>query len=185
MGTGSRCCLCGIRIDRSVKRRFIDLASNRDFIRARCKASPFLYRHLLCPEQVLADSSVGSGSGVCVRICIPCVNWKRRVETIGLKRSREPMLQLDQLVYYLLQPGRYLEPDQRCMDRLLEAARDKTNPYRAIFPAPVQAVLDLTKANTYQACVMAWWEYNGRTEFFASGQEAKRVRNVMKGQQGL
>ena len=36
------------------------------------------------------------------------------------------------------------------------------------------------RGNTYQHCVAAWWEYNGRTEFFATAQEARRVRCALK-----
>ncbi len=32
---------------------------------------------------------------------------------------------------------------------------------------------------------MAWWEYNGRTELFASSHEARRVRCAIKAGVGL
>ena len=51
---------------------------------------------------------------------------------------------------------------------------------RRCFPLPVQTIIDMTQGNTYKACVMAWWEYNGRTEFFASTAEARRVRCALK-----
>jgi hypothetical protein len=66
------------------------------------------------------------------------------------------------------------------MERLIEGARQEENPYRDLFPLPVQTILDATTDNTYRACVASWWEYNGRTEFFSSGHEARRVRSVVK-----
>lgn len=174
------CCLCGGKLPSGTKRRFQSPAENRAFILQRCKPSPFLYRALVveCPQPRHAHD--GGGGDPRLGICIPCVNWKRRVETIGLKRTQHPMLQLDQLVCFLLRPGPYPEPDHRCMERLVRAARDPDNPYRPLFPAPVLAILDAAKGDTHQACMEAWWEFNGRTEFFASGQEARRVRNALK-----
>ena len=90
------------------------------------------------------------------------------------------MLQMDQLICFLMQPGVYMEPDHRCMERLIRAARQLDNPYRRVFPLPVQTILDAAKSNNFRACVDAWWEYNGHTEFFASGQEARRVRYLVK-----
>lgn len=51
---------------------------------------------------------------------------------------------------------------------------------RAFFPLPVQTIVGMTKDDTYLACVAAWWQYNGRTEFFASTGEARRVRCALK-----
>ena len=39
-------------------------------------------------------------------LCVPCVNWRRRVTNGSLKKNRRPYLQLDQLILYLLHPGR-------------------------------------------------------------------------------
>ena len=152
-----------------MKRRYQRATECAAFVRKQCKASPFLYSLLVA--QTGAEA---------MGVCIPCVNWKRRVETCGLRRTRRPMLQLDQLICFLLRPGQHLEPDRRCMERLVHAARDPSNPYRCVFPAPVKHILERVSANTFVACVTAWWDYNGRTEFFASGQEARRVRSAVK-----
>jgi hypothetical protein len=166
------CCLCGISLVPGMKRRFQKAEELSAFIRARCKPSPFLYQRLLLGPSEHEDPVV--------TICIPCVNWKRRVETCGLRRTRQPMLQLDQLICFLMRPGPFTEPDHRCMERLVVAGRDEANPYRGIFPAPVRSILDAVRDNTFRACVASWWTYNDRTEFFASGQEARRVRNALK-----
>lgn len=165
------CCMCGISLPRGCKRRFQGVEDSVAFVARRCKATPFLFTHL-------------SGSRAGARreegVCIPCVNWKRRVQTEGLKRTRRPMLQLDQLICFLLRPGEHQEPDHRCMERLVRAARDPTNPYRCVFPLPVRAILDAASDDSTHACILAWWEYNGRSEFFASSQEARRVRMAIK-----
>ena len=165
----SFCCLCGTRLAQGVKRRYQRAAECAAFVRKQCKPSPFLY-------SLLATQAGADATGV----CIPCVNWKRRVETCGLRRTRQPMLQLDQLICFLLRPGQHMEPDRRCMGRLVLAARDPSNPYSCVFPGPVKHILERVVANTFVACVVAWWDFNGRTEFFASGQEARRVRGAVK-----
>jgi hypothetical protein len=71
------------------------------------------------------------------------------------------------------------------MERLVSAVRQPGNPYfRLVFPLPVQRIVRDIRGNTFQDCVMAWWEYNGRTEFFASAQEARRVRCALKAGHG-
>ena len=89
------------------------------------------------------------------------------------------MLQLDQLICYLMRPGVYPEPDRRCIARLLAGARQPDNPFRFVFPVPVQTMLSTISSNTIAACLQAWWDYNGNTEFFSSGKEAKRVRSLL------
>ena len=165
----AHCCMCGITLPRGAKRRFQSVEDSTTFLRARCKPTPFLYALLSARGNALEEG-----------VCIPCVNWKRRVETCGLKRMRQPMLQLDQLICFLLRPGFLPEPDHRCMERLVRAARDPSNPYRSVFPAPVRAILDAAADESTHACVLAWWDYNGRSEFFASSQEARRVRMAIK-----
>lgn len=118
-----RCTFCGINL-LGMKRRLFCPTEGRAFIEKRCKATPFLHAHLL--------ASLLSASGRQV-LCIPCVNWKRRAERGTLRRQAVPMLQLDQLLLFLMQPGKHQEPDLRCMERLIKAVRQPENPYRQPF----------------------------------------------------
>lgn len=164
------CSFCGINLT-CKKRRLFCPKEGLKFVLDRCKSSPFLYDQLLkrLPFQSKKQA-----------LCIPCVNWKRRAQQGRLKRTNSPMLQLDQMILFLLQPGKHQEPDLRCMERLVAAVRQPDNPYRTIFPLPVQTICLAIRGNTYLHCVAAWWEYNGRSNFFASAQEARRVRCALK-----
>ena len=67
------------------------------------------------------------------------------------------------------------------MERLVRAIRQPDNPYSAtVFPTPVRWIASRIAGDSFRDCVMAWWEYNGRTEFFASAQEGRRVRCALK-----
>lgn len=170
------CTLCGIHLV-GMKRRLFSPAEGHKFVVEQCKPTPFLHA-------LLTAALPGEGKRK-QALCIPCVNWKRRAEQGVLRRTSSPMLQLDQMTLFLLQPGKHLEPDQRCMERLVSAVRQPGNPYfRLVFPLPVQRIVRDIRGNTFQDCVMAWWEYNGRTEFFASAQEARRVRCALKAGHG-
>ena len=178
MASRDYCSLCGIRLSLGLKRRLFSGSEARKFITQRCKPTPFLYQLLAAAPSCPSNDP---GSSLQQRsVCIPCVNWKRRVEAGTLKRTKHPLLQLDQLILFLMQPGKHQEPDHRCMERLIKAVRQPDNPYRHIFPLPVQSISLALRGNTYQHCVAAWWEYNDRTEFFASPQEARRVRCAIK-----
>jgi hypothetical protein len=164
------CVLCGIDLAGLKRRLFCPVEGGR-FITDRCKPSPFLHAFL------------ARGELDCDRkhyLCIPCVNWKRRVVQGSLRRACKPMLQLDRMILFLMQPGRHQEPDMRCMQRLVRAVRQPTNPYLPLFPSPARWIASSISGDTYQHCVLAWWEFNGRTEFFASPQEARRVRCALK-----
>jgi hypothetical protein len=163
------CGLCGIRLV-GPRRRYCSSKDLRRFAQGMCKETEFLFRAL---ELSYPDEGRYS-------VCIPCVNWKRRVELGSLRRRKKPYLQMDSLVLYLLHPGLVPEPDHRCMERLICAGRQKDNPYRAVFPLPILSILDRTTGNTYLHAIAAWWEYNGRTMFFQSAQVARRVRCAIK-----
>lgn len=169
----SHCAFCGINLQGGLKRRLFNSTQGRRFVQQRCKSTPFLY-------SVLTRAPAASDNPEKQYLCIPCVNWKRRAEHGRLKRTRQPMLQLDQMILFLMQPGRFQEPDHRCMERLVIAVRQPDNLYRFIFPFPVLRITRDITGNTYQHCVAAWWVYNGKSEFFSSPQEAKRVRSAIK-----
>ncbi len=160
--------LCGIRLC-GLKRRFQPREEVRKFVADRCRPTPFAHLHLINGQ------TAGRGG-----LCIPCVNWKRRASGTGLRRCARPLLQIDQIILYMLDPGSVPEPDQRCMDRLFRALRLPDNPLRASYPLPVQTMLGTIQGNTYLHAVAAWWEYNERTEFFQSAGQAKRVRLALK-----
>lgn len=168
------CAFCGIGLFSGLKCRLFNETQGRRFVTQRCKNTPFLYAFLT--QERPAPKSHNSKQF----LCIPCVNWKRRAEHGLLKRTQQPMLQLDQMILFLMQPGRFQEPDHRCMERLVMAVRQPDNLYRNLFPSPVLKITMDISDNTYQHCVAAWWRYNDRTEFFASAQEAKRVRSAIK-----
>jgi hypothetical protein len=164
------CVLCGINLQGLKRRLFCPVDGGR-FVRERCKPSPFLHALLSQHELDVERKHY---------LCIPCVNWKRRVVQGSLRRTAKPMLQLDRMILFLMQPGRHQEPDMRCMERLVRAVRQPTNPYLSVFPAPARWIASKIAGDTYQHCVLAWWEYNGQTDFFASPQEARRVRCALK-----
>ena len=115
------CALCGILL-LGKKRRLFCPTEGVKFVRRQCKPTPFLHAFL---EATLPSQPAKLG------LCIPCVNWKRRAERGTLKRTARPMLQLDQMILFLMQPGKHQEPDHRCMERLVEAVRQPCNPYRS------------------------------------------------------
>lgn len=124
MSGPQQCVLCGILLQGRKRRLFCPVEGVK-FITERCKATPFLHAFL---ENTLPRQTTKLG------LCIPCVNWKRRAERGTLRRTARPMLQLDQMILFLMQPGKHQEPDHRCMERLVEAVRQAGNPYRC---APV------------------------------------------------
>ena len=161
-----QCCyLCGLDLGQR-RRRYQDHEHLLAFIKDKCKPTSMVYTHLAGAEP----------SGLKLPLCIPCVNWKRRAQ------HKKGYLQLDQLLLALMQPGRFREPDQRCMGRLVDALLYAGNPLRHAFPLPAQGVLRHMdpRDKGLPAIAQAWWEYNHRTEFFRHAQTARLVRGLIK-----
>ena len=60
--------------------------------------------------------------------------------------------QVDQLILYLLQPGRHQEPDARCMGRLVKAAKqEQGNCTLHAWPLPALGVLERMRGFTADA----------------------------------
>jgi hypothetical protein len=160
------CFLCGISLPLDRQRRYKPSEELRAFVRARCVPTPVAYA---CIDEAdgLPEESL---------VCIPCINWKRRASGRGQKQY----LQVDQLVAYILQPGRMDLPEQRCVGRLLAALADPANPLGPRFPLPVQAIVARLETHDVPSIVRAWWELNGRTLFFRHPQTARLVRSLQK-----
>jgi hypothetical protein len=168
MSNPSCCWLCGILIDTKLK-RYQNRKALQDFVKEKCTVSPFVYNWLIST----------SGDDQKYPVCVPCVNWKRRASK--LPGTRKALLQLDQLILFLLSPGEGREPDQRCMARLITAVKQVGNPYRLAIPTPVHSILLLMpEAPDLSSVVKSWWEYNGRTDFFNNPNMARMVRSVQK-----
>jgi hypothetical protein len=186
------CIFCGGRIPTfagGYKQRRHSLTSLGQFVAQRCRATPYAYQFF---SGVRGEQRV--------LLCISCVNWQRRCAYQGRKPAtkgkagQRPLLFIDQFVLFMLQPGTIIFPDQRCVLRLLNALRREDGDWvskllMGLLPVPVQAMVlsldmaslsPLPEANVLHSMVRAWWEYNGRTVFFAHHLTAKLVRRVIK-----
>lgn len=180
-----QCFLCGIPIVYERSRRYQSVEKIRLLLKSRCIATPFAYQTLLHASDVQAREP----------ICIPCVNWKRRLEG-GHQRKvylqvflacfcefssqSNPDSQVDQTILYLLHPGRVHEPDQRCVERLLRALQSPLNRVRGAIPLPALTILGNLDRHDIPSITRAWWDYNGRTPFFRHSQTARLVRALRK-----
>ena len=163
------CWLCG-HVIKHGRKRFQNSHDVQDFVRRYCKPTPFVHRFL---TTILVREAR-------VPICVPCVNWRRRCNFLQLKRNRKPFLHIDHLILFILQPGKVLEPDHRCMTRLFEAILQPGFIFAHVVPLPVRTIISQMRAPTYKEAIRAWWDYNGRTVFFTHMETAKRVRRLVK-----
>ena len=162
-------------------------ASIKEFVTEYCRPTAFLF-------QVFANLKGDRR----VPLCIACVNWQRRCSKGQRKRcnGRKPMLLMDHFVMFMLEPGKTIVPDQRCGLRLVKAllaALDSSSetPYPlsqsplSLMPVQVQMMVaslprDISGETLLPQLVKAWWEFNGRSVFFAHNLTAKLVRKMIK-----
>ncbi len=92
---------------------------------------------------------------------------------------------------FMLEPGRTVVPDQRCALRLVRALLAEIDAPGTcagalqLMPVPVQAMVSKLPRNIsgdtlLPQLVKAWWEFNGRSVFFAHNLTAKLVRKMIK-----
>jgi hypothetical protein len=182
--TCEACLFCGTVLQASdTKKRCKTQASIREFVTEHCRPTPFMY-------QVFANLKGDQR----VPLCIACVNWQRRCSKGQRKRcnGRKPMLLMDHFVMFMLEPGKTIVPDQRCGLRLVKAllagldsgSESPANPL-TMMPVQVQTMVaslprDISGETLLTHLVRAWWEFNGRSVFFAHNLTAKLVRKMIK-----
>ena len=103
------------------------------------------------------------------------------------------MLLIDQVALFMLEPGTIPFPDQRCALRLVMSLKNSLhgstdwvpNLLLGLMPVQVQTMIGMIPAQPtdgiLNAIVRVWWDYNGRTAFFAHHLTAKLVRKMIKG----
>jgi hypothetical protein len=187
MKMNTHCWLCCINLQNKPK-RYQSASELKTFVQSQCYETPYMFKTLLNMEIQEDTKSTW---------CIPCINWKRRCFVGDLSRSKKhpiygqfkhpsvkkfpkPLLQMDQFILFLMQPGRYHVPDKRCFDRLMVAIKDPENPWRTCIPQTVQSILQLAEGDTVHDLVRAWWKYNNQTSFFRHSETARLVRAVIK-----
>ena len=182
--TSDSCLFCGTVLQSSdMRKRCKTPASIREFVKEYCRPTAFIYPVF---AEIRGDRRVP--------LCIACVNWQRRCSKGQRKRcnGKKPMLLMDHFVAFMLEPGKTIVPDQRCTLRLVKAllagldGEGSGEPLGlSLMPVQVQAMVarlprDITSETLLPQLVKAWWEFNGKTVFFAHNLTAKLVRKMIK-----
>jgi hypothetical protein len=183
----SNCCIfCGGRIPLPsgsiYNKRKRSLTSIGQFVSTRCQPTPYGHRHF---SNVKGEDRV--------LLCISCVNWQRRACGPGKRKPgpvRKPLLLMDQVALFMMEPGVLPFPDQRCVLRLVMSLRTPGTDWvpkllLGLMPVPVQTMIsmlpDQVEGSVLTALVRVWWDYNGNTVFFSHHLTAKLVRKMIKG----
>ena len=178
------CILCCTQISNAPlehcvqNRRRKSLTSLRQFVTQRCRPTPYAY-----------SAFAGLHGEERALLCIPCVNWQRRC--VRWRGAQKPLLLIDQLILFMLEPGKTPVPDQRCALRLMRSLRRRdgdcvSSLLLGAMPTPVQAILFSLPESVFDGrqlateLVRAWWDYNGRTSFLSHHMTAKLVRRLIK-----
>ena len=174
----SFCIFCGGHIPPSAvyNKRKRTLTSLSQFVSARCHATPYGYQYF----------STAKGEDK-VLLCISCVNWQRR-SSLRRKSGKKPLLLMDQVALFMMEPGTTPFPDQRCVLRLVRSLRncDHWVPklLLGLMPVPVQTMIGMLperlEGSMLNAIVKVWWDYNGKTSFLTHHLTAKLVRKMLK-----
>lgn len=116
-----------------------------------------------------------------VRSCWNCSNWKRHIVKKNTAKRYSPV---DHLIHYATEPGPVLEPDHRCLPRLISVILDPANPFHSLLSvhcvAILSSALDKTDEEIPQAVGWAWWKINESSPFFRSKKTSKIVRRVKR-----
>jgi hypothetical protein len=89
-----------------------------------------------------------------------------------MKRGKVQMLPLDAVILQTMIPGLPRRQDTRTKQRIHAALRNSGNVYSQTFEA-----LDTLLQRPMEDQLSSWWEYNLKTEFFASKHTARLLRH--------
>lgn len=179
---GYRCFFC-FKCMYASEQRMQCLETLRTFIRDDCQPTCFVYPWLLNIETE-------------PYLCMACVNWQRRCSIRGKKHLRKvsrqrqgatfeftpkPFLQMDQIILFLLNPGKFYLPDQRCLPKLLNSLCEEGNPMQHIAPPNVIGIAKTVEKHTLLGMVKAWWHWNKNTHFMLYSSTARMIRGMVNG----
>lgn len=180
--TCDSCLFCGTKLEVSdTKKRCKTPDSIREFVTKYCRPTAYIYPVY---SNLKGDARIP--------LCIACVNWQRRCCNGQRKRcnGKKPMLLMDHFVMFMLEPGKTVVPDQRCALRLVKALLHELDSGTdaatlQLMPVQVQVMVsklprDISGDTLLPQLVKAWWEFNGRSVFFAHNLTAKLVRKMIK-----
>jgi hypothetical protein len=135
MSTLEVCILCGHILYPGVGRRYKKYGAMTDLISRKCTPTAFVYA---CVTKYTGD--VGKHT-----VCIACVNWTRSVHLLRLvyfvyvtpsqllknaslcrrlslrQTSKTIFIPMDNVLLFIMQPGKFIEPDKRTLVRLLRS----------------------------------------------------------------
>jgi hypothetical protein len=89
-----------------------------------------------------------------------------------MKRGKVQMLPLDAVILHMMMPGMPRRQDTRTKSRIHVALRTSGNAYSQTFEA-----MDTLLKQPMENQLNVWWEYNLKTEFFASKHTARLLRH--------
>lgn len=97
------------------------------------------------------------------------------------------MYQIDMVIMSFMQPGKYVLPDVRCVERLVEAIVNPCTLAHSITPDCVLTMMESCAEYNHISFVNAWWEYNEKTHFMRHSDTARMVRMLLKkkGEEGV
>jgi hypothetical protein len=110
---------------------------------------------------------------------------KKRKHSLSFAvKFEKPLLQIDQMILFVIYPGKFMLPDRRCLARLVESMQDTTNIIlQQIMPTNVQYIFEHMKKGSTSLVhdiMHSWWLYNNQPHFLMHPSTAKLVRNMLK-----
>jgi hypothetical protein len=119
-----------------------------------------------CPGPIAYPAAM-SWEAESMNMCKACYQQLWR-----MKRGKVQMLPLDTVILQMMMPGLPRRQDTRTKMRIHAALRSNGNVY-----SQTLEVLDTLLQRPREEQLDAWWEYNLRTEFFASKHTARLLRH--------
>jgi hypothetical protein len=187
------CILCGHVICADVGRRYKKYDAMTDLVIAKCIPTSFVYSSVIKYH----------GENGKHTVCIACVNWTRR---LSLKKEVDLVfIPMDNLILFVINPGKYPEPDKRTLVRLLRSlsmpvkridGMTMFNHYVCFQQGCMQSLQRFLMENYFteeineddvtekdcivDAIVRQWWIFNGMPVFIDEKRNGRYVRRMLR-----
>jgi hypothetical protein len=179
-----RCCMCCRALSSSEPAQLHNSSSMRQYLNDVFVCTPFLWKYLneMVKGMELSlerkQTELSSSTDDCFMcMCVACDAWVQRNSKDCVEKR---LLYVDQIILFMIMPGKYCLPERRGCMRVLQNMRMDNPIVSCVTPSMLRYQLPVMGPSLTEASMLyKWWDYNGRPFIVGSAALAKKLRRVV------
>ena len=171
-----RCCLCCRSLSNKEPAQLQSWSMVRQYLDEVFMRTPFLWEYL--NQLVISMEKNSDADENFLIMCVACDALAMRMSKKQDVKRR--LLYVDQIVLFMLLPGKYELPERRGCSRVLEEMRLDNPVIRHVVPAMLRYQLPVLGSSLTEAQILYnWWIHNDKPFIVGSAALSKKLRRVV------